>query len=192
MKIFINGLLVLVLNLNPYSVDNIEFEKLLRKHISIVEEIIGDDFENTLSRKSFYFISDEFVKKKFLNMSYNCLDINTNKNDIVASISIHFSEVIDRQFYNTFVEKYGTPDQIYVRSNVKVISEEVYTSDDDFSSNLKKREGDLIEGTFDEKPLFMIWEKDDFYIQAFLRHEQNICEILFSLESPPFNIKPKK
>ncbi|WP_139062586.1 hypothetical protein [Aquimarina megaterium] len=172
--------------------DHIEFEKLLGKHVSIFEETIGNDFENKLFRKhSFYSIKDEFVKKYFFGLNYNTIAIQTDENEIIESISIHFRKVIDRQFFDLFVEKYGEPDHTYIISNIKVVSETTpHESNDPFHQNLTKREGDLIEGTFDEKPLFMIWEKDNFYIQAFLRHKQNISEITFSIDSPPFNVKP--
>ncbi|MEB3344985.1 hypothetical protein U6A24_05915 [Aquimarina gracilis] len=169
-----------------------EFEELLGTHISTFETTIGNEFENKLFGETFYYTVDEFVKKDFFNIKYNIMTISKNEDNMVRSISIHFREIINKQFYDLFVEKYGEPDHTYVMSNMKVVSEGLYKSDDGFSSNLRKREGDLVEGTFDDKPLAIIWEKDGYYIQAFLRHEQNISEIMFSLDSPPFNVKPNK
>lgn len=192
MKSFFILLLILALNQNNYFADHMEFEKLLGKHVSVFEETIGDDFENKLFGNSFYYISDEFNKKYYSDMQYHNLTISTNQNHIVESISIHFPKVIDRQFYDSFIEKYGEPNKTQVIDKRHVINEGSYTTGELKIQKLSKSELEMREGTFDEKPLFIIWEKEHFYIQAFLRHKQNISEITFSLDSPIFNVKSSK
>ncbi|MEW7277511.1 hypothetical protein ABW636_02820 [Aquimarina sp. 2201CG1-2-11] len=174
--------------------DNLKFEELLRKDLSIVEETVSSDFRKSSYKQietSLYF-SQNF-NMDFYGMYSHALSVETDKNDTVEEITIHFGKVINRQFYDLFVEKYGEPIHIYVLSDLKVVSKiDSQESNDPFHQNLTKREGDLIKGTFDDKPLFMIWEKDDFYIQAFMRYEQNISEITFSVDSPRFIIKKIK
>ncbi|WP_418639611.1 hypothetical protein [Winogradskyella sp.] len=160
----------------------IDFENLLGKHILTVEEKIGKNFENTLSDKNFYYIQNELIKKELYAMPYNCLTILTNENDTVQSISVHFREVINRQFYDSFNKDYGKPNSILVIENRKTISKTI-TKDKNGNiiQSLRKGEFDLREGNFEEKPLYIIWKKEDYQIKAFLRHKQNMSELTFSL-----------
>ncbi len=166
------------------------FEKLLEEHISIFEKTIGNDFENKLHGENFYYISDEYIKKDFFNMKYNILTISSDENSMVKSISILFHKVIDRLFYDLFVGQYGEPTYIYGTSNIKVVSESHLKDENDkILQTARKSTFDLIECGFDEKPIFILWKKDYYYIKAFLRHEQYISEISFSIDSPPFYIE---
>ncbi len=162
--------------------DYIKFEALLGKHISTVEDSIGSDFENTLFQKDFYYITDELVKKDFFGMKYNMLYIKTNDKDAVEAISILFQKVITRQFYDTFVKEYGEPIHTQVITKRKEVIEKQEKTDSDFASNAKKYEIELREGTFEENPLYIIWKKEGYEIKAFLRHEQNISEVTFSMQ----------
>ncbi|GAB1858750.1 hypothetical protein MHTCC0001_35900 [Flavobacteriaceae bacterium MHTCC 0001] len=105
----------------------------------------------------------------------------TNEKETIRSISILFSKVISRQFYDKFIENYGEPNHTYIIENRKEIIEEP-EEENDFARNAKKFEGDLREGSFDENPLYIIWEKENYTIRAFLRHEQNISEITFKVK----------
>ncbi|MDO5981862.1 hypothetical protein [Flavivirga spongiicola] len=164
--------------------DYIEFEKVLGKHISIAEEVIGTDFENKLFGKSYYYIADELIKKEFCGTRYNMLTIMTNEKDTVQSITVHFQKVIDRQFYDVFIEKYGKPDNIQIIENRKVESESVIKDDNGkIVERLRKSTLNLKEGSFEEKPLYIIWKKEGFEIKVFLKHKQNISEITFSIKN---------
>ena len=181
MKSFISLLFILIINQNNYFVDYIEFEKVLGKHISIAEEVIGTDFENKLFGKSYYYLADELIKKNFCGMRYNMLTIITNEKDTVQSITVHFQKVIDRQFYDVFVEKYGKPDNIQIIENRQVESEDVIKDDNGkIVESLRKSTLSLREGRFEEKPLYIIWKKEIFEVKVFLKHEQNISEVTFS------------
>ncbi|TSE04380.1 hypothetical protein FOF46_26505 [Aquimarina algiphila] len=174
--------------------DTIKFEELLEEHLSEVKKAVSTNFKesNIEKIKAQLYFSQNF-NMNFYGMLSHVLSLETDESDIVKSITIHFDKVINRQFYDSFIEKYGEPDHIHVISNRKIISEGSIKDDiGNVIQHARKSEGDLIEGTFDEKPLFMIWKKENFYIQAFLRHKQNISEIMFNTESPPFNVKPSK
>jgi len=160
--------------------DNTEFENLLGEHISVAEEFLGDDFENTLLSKGFYYIPDEFIKKDFYGMQYNCITLQTNEEDIVQSVTIHLRKVINRQFFDSFIKRYGEPNYILVIENRQIISESVDYGDDDFKQNLRKSTFELREGSFEEDPLYIIWKKGHYSVKAFLRHNQNISEVTFS------------
>ncbi|MFC4634632.1 hypothetical protein ACFO3O_11975, partial [Dokdonia ponticola] len=47
--------------------------------------------------------------------------------------------------------------------------------------HLAKNTFDLREGTFEEKPLWIVWEKEGYEIKAHLRHKNNRSEITFKL-----------
>ncbi len=179
--------------------DTIKFEQLLGNYVLDIENAIGSNLvkQNFKKANITFYSNSDLLDINFYGIASNHITVQIDQKEVVRSISIHFPKVIDREFYDLFVKKYGNPKHTYIMSNMKeIISKEDNSqnnkNDLSFHQNLRKREGDLIEGTFDDKPLFMIWEKENFYIQAFLRHKQNISEVMFSLESPPFNIKPKK
>lgn len=159
------------------------FEKLLGNHISIAVKAIGNDFENKLYAKSFYYIPNGFIKKDFHGMSYNMITILPNEKNIVQSISIHFEQLISLQLYNSLIEKYGIPDSIQIIKDKQLESESIIKDDNGkISEILRKSNFDLKEGSFEDKPLYIIWRKENFKIVAFQRHKQNISEIIFSLK----------
>ncbi len=171
----------------------IEFEGLLGKHLFAVEETVNSNFRKSITEKlKIHLHFSQNFNMDFYGIFSHKLFIETDKDDVVKAITIHFGEVINRQFYDSFVKQYGKPNTISIIDKRTIISGGVDKTSDGFFSNISKSELSLREGTFEEKPLFMIWEKDGYYIQAFLRHKQNISEIMFSTESPPFNVKPNK
>ena len=158
----------------------IEFEKLLGQHISVTEETIGSDFENTLFGENSYFIKDEYIIKDFYRMPYNFISVVKTENDTLHSITIHFRKIISRQFFDSFIEKYGEPDNIQIIENRQLESETIIKDDNGkVKQRLTKNTFDLREGTFEERPLFIWWKKENYHIRAFLRRKQNISEIRF-------------
>jgi hypothetical protein len=170
----------------------INFEDLLGKHISYTEKITGYDFEETnvnlkYSENKHYSIKskidDSLFEVKYLcGIPYKFLFIQTDKTDIVQSITIYFQRLINRAFYDAFNEVYGIPSSMLVIEKRTVISEN--NGEDEtfsFQQHLRKSELELREGTFEENPLHIVWEKKKYMIKALLRHNQNISEITFSL-----------
>ncbi|RNC84876.1 MAG: hypothetical protein ED556_09840 [Winogradskyella sp.] len=160
-------------------------EKILGKDISDIKAQFNFELkENNFSKNDFALVfhsNESYINEPFYNMFYNHISIITNKKDKVQSITIHFREIIDYSFFNSFIENYGEPNSIQVIENRKRISKT--TIKDEFgraSQTLTKNIFDLREGTFEEKPLHIIWQKSNFQIKVFLRHEQNISEITFS------------
>uniref|UniRef100_UPI0040493FCE hypothetical protein n=1 Tax=Gelidibacter sp. TaxID=2018083 RepID=UPI0040493FCE len=158
--------------------ESIEFENLLGEHLSVVEEKIGFDFQKNHDNK--FYINREFLDNYFYEMPYNFITISTNENDIVQSVTIHFNEIISRPSYNLLIKSYGKPSNIQVIENRQIISESNY-EEDNFKQHLTKRTFDLREGTFEENPLYIIWKKETYQIKAFLRQNQNMSEITFSI-----------
>ena len=105
----------------------------------------------------------------------------TNQQDVVESVTVYFRKIIDHSFYNSFVGNYGAPNSIQVIENRRRTSETLIKDETGKTTQtLTKNIFDLREGTFEENPLHIIWEKDDYQIKVFLRHEQSVSEITFS------------
>ncbi len=169
--------------------DYIEFEKLLGKNLSSIGKVIDSEFRkvqiaNNADLESDLYSNNEYFSIDFFGMACNQITLLTSKkNDKTKSISIHFRKVIDHQFYGAFIEKYGKPDNIQIIESRQVESESVIKNDDgQVIKTLRKSTFGLREGRFEEKPLYIIWKKETFEIKAFLRHEQNISEVTFSLK----------
>ena len=159
---------------------NIEFEELLGEQLSNVEKTVGIDFENKIfgKIKISYYRNSQYLNIDYYGIYSNYLTIQTNENDVVESISIHFRKVITRDFFDSFIQQYGEPNNIQVIENRRIIGE---SFGEGFYQHLKKSTFDLREGSFEENPLYIIWKKDNYQIKAFLRHKMNISEITFSV-----------
>ncbi|WP_299883746.1 hypothetical protein [uncultured Lacinutrix sp.] len=156
-----------------------KFEHILGKAISVVKKAIGKEFVNELFGSDFYYTYD-FVSRDLYGTKYNSLTILTDEKDAIQSVTIHFQNIINRKFYESFVKEYGEPNIIQVIDKREIISESKL-EDNNFSQHLTKSNITLREGSFEENPLFIIWRKETFQIKAFLRHKQNISEITFSI-----------
>jgi len=167
--------------------DDIKFEDLLGKHISVAKDFTGSDFKASNYGTKFY-INSEQIDDSFLNVPYNFITIMPNENDTIQSITIHFSKLINRESYDSFIEKYGEPNNIQIIENKKIISTSI-SEDEGFNQKLTKSTFDLREGSFEEKPLFIIWKKDGFQIKLFFRYEQNKTELIFSFPEKLQTIK---
>ena len=188
----INFFLALAIHTNIFVVDYIKFEELLGKHISVAETVIGDDFSETSfkSKKNGvkYYSNSEYLRKlldyelkDYFGMPCINLFIQTDKNDIVQSINIFFHKSIDRQFYDMFNTVYGQPTSILIIDKRTVISESSAKDDPHgFNQHVRKSELELREGTFEEGPLYIIWEKGSYKVKALFR-QQNMSEITFSI-----------
>jgi hypothetical protein len=78
-------------------------------------------------------------------------------------------------------EKYGEPDNIQIIKNKQIEGETIVKGDNGkIIERAAKSTFDLREGTFEENPLYIWWEKEDYHMKTFLRHKQNMSEIKFS------------
>ena len=180
-------LVCLVLFTSFFTMDELEFETLLGKHLSFAKEFTNNDFKsNNFKSNNFevkFYSNKDYTIKDFYGMSYNYITIMTNEKDTVQSITVHFRKIITRQFYDSIIKKYGEPNNIQVIENRQTESESTIKDDNGkIVERLSKSSFDLREGSFDESPLYIIWKKETFNIKVFLRHEQNMSEITFSIK----------
>ena len=175
--------IILIFTMNIFNYTS--FEDFLKKDISNIENTIGVNFEvknyaKENSKIKFY-TPYNYETFDFYTIPSKHISVITKDDDkTVESITIHFNSIINRSFYDAFIAHYGEPDKILIIKN-KQLEDEATITDDIGSWQGKKYTIDLREGVFEENPLYIIWEKDDYQIKAFLRHEQNISEITFSL-----------
>lgn len=159
------------------------FEALLGKSFAFAASCIGEEFVNEPFQKGSYFLEKDSSYKPFYDSKYNCLSIHKNDRGIVNSITVHLLEVLNFKSFNLMVTQYGAPDHIWVATKTTLISETIDDSNPEFKQRLTKSEHDLREGTFEEKPLVIIWNKKDFEIKVLFRYEQNQSKITYrSLE----------
>lgn len=155
------------------------FEVLLGKSIAFAESSIGDEFTSELFRANFYYLDKDSGYRLFYGSKYNCLSFQKNKVKAVHSVTVYLLEVLNIKTFDLLKEEYGEPDHIWVVEKTILISES-FDDSKDFQQYLIKREHDLREGAFDEKPLFIIWNKGVFEIKLFFRYEQNVSQVSFS------------
>ena len=160
-----------------------KFETLLGKSFAFAASCIGDEFTDDPFLNGSYYLVDEMSYKSFHGSKYNCLSIHENDRKVVHSITVHLLEVLNFESFNLMVTQYGAPDHIWVATKTTLISETIDDSNPEFKQRLTKSEHDLREGTFEEKPLVIIWNKGDFEIKVLFRYEQNQSKITYrSLE----------
>ena len=172
--------------------DFIKYENFLGEHITFAETITGNDFNkvnfNSEDTEFRYCSNSEYLRelidykaKDYYGMPYIDLFIKTDKIDKIQSVTIHFRKTIDRKFYDLFTNDYGEPNSILVIDKRNIISESTLRDDNNkVIQTSRKSELELKEGTFEDKPLYIIWEKDNYEIKALLRHKTGISEITFS------------
>ena len=160
-----------------------KFETLLGKSFAFAASCIGEEFINEPFLNNTYFLEKDSSYKSYYDSKYNCLSIYKDDREVVNSITIHLLEVLNFKSFNLMVTQYGAPDHIWVATKTTLISETSDDSNPEFKQRLTKSEHDLREGTFEEKPLVIIWNKKDFEIKVLFRYEQNQSKITYrSLE----------
>jgi len=160
-----------------------DFEFLLGKHVSTTTNIIGNEFENKLFENSFYYIKSEDLEKKLYEMQFKAITVLSNEDEIIKSVTIHFSKIVTKDFYNQLINEYGFPNEIKVIKKRKKISSEIL-NDEIFSQNMTKSNIELIDGTFEDEPLFIIWKDKDLKITIFFKRKQSVCDITFENFNP--------
>ena len=93
--------------------NNLFFEDLLNKNYQDINNII-DCHLRVKKHKEGYYINTEFINYSLYGMRSNFITLLADENKKIKSISIHFEELIDEDFYNKFIEVYGKPNKILV------------------------------------------------------------------------------
>lgn len=169
--------LLFFINMSDYN-----FEKFIGKEIPEVSNILNCVFENNLINKNFYYTEKPIEESFYYGIKYNVVSLTTDNDSFINSITIHFKEVINSDFYNLFIDDYGIPDSIKVVKSKKTIEivEQNKNSSKSFNQKLKSSVLNTEEGKFEDKPLYISWKKQNYSIKILMRHEQNISDITFT------------
>ncbi|KZS41391.1 hypothetical protein AWE51_22060 [Aquimarina aggregata] len=146
-----------------FMTTNHSIQGLIGTHINEVSNAILIQDESFTSTK-LYKINEE---KVFLGKSYNSTFITTNKEDLVEEIAISLMEIIDKSFYERMVEVYGVPSLMLGpdKSTVDMIRDRTNATESaQFTGNLEDYK-------FEDKPLYILWEKDHYSIKVVLGME---------------------
>ena len=155
---------------------NVNFYNLLGKNILFAEKNLNCIFEKSSDENIYYAFSPVKYGK---GMQYNgTIILKTDEDDLINEVDINHGFVMGHEFYNKFVKCYGVPDSIKVIEKIEII-DQGRAKDSDFDQYLKKSFLKMKDGTFDENPLYMIWEKKDYQIKIVNRYEQNLTQIIF-------------
>ncbi|WP_111308995.1 hypothetical protein [Confluentibacter sediminis] len=129
--------------------ENIKFENFIGKDISVVNYSLSKDSDNKIFGSNVYYTLTE-NNKYFYSMPYNIIIIVTNEEGLIQEVTIHFQEVINKNFFELFTSNYGNPDMIQVVNEIS-LGNEVLSESDTFSQTLRKGFIETKEGEFECK-----------------------------------------
>lgn len=159
---------------------NYNFEELLSKNTSEVSHFLNCDFELKILTKNFQDIS---LKKEtyYYSFQIKLLSLTIDYNDIISSISIPFKSVFSLEFFNLFIENYGVPDSIFVKTGEKIIGKsEEKDESKSFKQKLTQTIFEIKEGELEYKPSFIFWKKENYTIKISMYYNENVCSITFN------------
>lgn len=158
---------------------NSELERFIGKHIDelsgIGDVLISEGNRHNIDLKS---------SKEFFGMKYNKLQLTTDKAKTIEELSIGLSGIIDKAFYNDMINRYGSPNSILIKD--KLISESQSKNDGEINQSLKKRMFSLKEGKFEDKPLYVLWNKEGYQIRIMLYYENSLTGVTFRKPTDSF------
>lgn len=143
-----------------------ELEKPFQNH---------DFFDELKNRQSVILKSEEAIG----GMSYNKLEVVLDDNEKIKELYTAFPEIIGRFFYDNMITHYGLPNTIL--GHDKILNESkrdnIYISG--FYQNLSKRSYSLKEVSFGEKPIIIIWKRQNFDIKMMFYYKENATQLAF-------------
>jgi len=162
----------------------LNFQNLLNKHKSTAESLLSNDFDNKIFGKKFYYTKSN-ENKYFKGIPYNIISLRIDEKDFVQSLTLHSNKLLTSNMYKSLIEEYGRPDSIQIIDTTKI--KEIKSSvSSNFKQELKKVEFKTRDGSFEDKPIFILWNKQNYQLKLFFRYELNKCEITFRIPSNQF------
>jgi len=159
------------------TIINPNFENFIGQHIDDVSifdiKPIGNDNNYSILIES---------DKDLYGVKYNHINLNTDDEGRIKEITIFFSETVNKKFYEKIVDYYGIPNKIEVSDNL--MSESKGTTKK--GRKLTKRFYTIKDGSFEDKPFNILWNKKNYQVKIVLKHEINKSEIIFRLPKKEF------
>ena len=157
-----------------------DIEQYLEKNINELQKKIHvtEDFNVISSTEKVY--SSRFEKYQFSFLKKECrggLSVGTNSKNIIESIFFGTEEIIDQEFFLLLVGKYGEPSQMIkmgmVEKTEKVFEEDYYA---------ETVIGEAVQCSFNENPINIVWEKENYRIHIKMNYQRNTSLINFELK----------
>ncbi len=170
MKIY---LLLLTLLTFQLKMSGYQYELLLGKSISSIKI---DNSEFNINESNYYSISFTNNPKEYYNNYIYFMSFFTDHNNVITKIDIKLISLVTKELYHTLTEIYGQPTIILVPDKVlydKTIEHKK------IKATARKVKRKAKQGTFEDKPTFLIWQKEDFKLEILMKYEQNMSEISF-------------
>ncbi len=149
-------------NLLGQNIENIELEPQYQKYCD--------------SNKCSYFFESPLP---YYNNTIHAVFIRFNEEKTISDININLMSLIDKSSYDEMVDVYGQPNHILVSD--RIVHETKKTYNKKLGQTTKKKQTKARQGTFDENPTFIIWDKENFKIEVLMKYEKGISEINFKL-----------
>ncbi|TYB78802.1 hypothetical protein [Bizionia myxarmorum] len=114
-------------------------------------------------------------EQDFAGMKYNEILVCLKDDKRIESIFVNFPFIITAFEYTNIISNYGSPDNCIVKDKLETVSKS-----DSFNQSLVKRNYSTKEVEFKDKPLCMLWNKNDYTLKIMFYYEQNGMQLIFS------------
>lgn len=168
-------IVILTIVIIQFTMTQERFEDYLGKRIEDIKfeksnyRVHYDD-----NKYSYFFV----IPTPFYNNAIYASFLKFNEKKIITSVKINLISLVDKSTYAELVKLYGEPNHILVPDRL------LYDSNMNYNSSLgqttRKKVIKTREGTFEEKPIFIIWKKRNFEIQVLMKYSKNVSEISFT------------
>ena len=158
--------------MNEISFENYLGIKIDNININNLKPIKNTTLKNTfsISLKSLF---------KYYNNYISHIYFITNENKQVNQILVNLTSLIDKQFYNQLVFIYGEPDIISIKDGISHQSQKSVNPKNTLNQSVQKTIYNIRVGSFEEKPVHLLWKKESFQIEVFMKYDRNNSQIIF-------------
>lgn len=119
-------------------------------------------------------IMEDFV---FFGKNFNNLHLYVNEKKNIQSVIFGFPTIMDTSFYEAMVNKYGKPSEMTKMDQITHYSKSNKSRNGITSQEINYT---LKDCSFEENPLFIIWNKNGFRMKVTLKQKQQLTEVTFS------------
>ena len=122
-----------------------------------------------------YSLLDDNIKSLF-GLTVKTINLKTNNNDVIVSISTHFPQILEEKVYEEIIDTYGEPHSVLKEDTTTL--EKEFLSDN--SEKISSRQQSLLEVALKDHPILLVWQYNDVQIVATNNSKNNSLKILFT------------
>lgn len=151
-------------------------ENYLDRNIKSLEEFRLIEIEGSISSHDKTYSSNYFNKNILLfnKKEFRSLHVGTDINDLVKSIFFSTKELIGVKSYEKLVGRYGLPSQMIKMGGLTGIG---YFSNEEYT--VTSYEGNGLNCGFEDNPLIIIWDKQNFILEVHMDYQKGTSFISF-------------